>query len=190
MPSSITTTNQPALAADNPTPLPGMNEEEFSQKVFGICRFVQIAPKTVLMDLTVRLPPPARVGLRADDAAFNVYISSTGNMVNPPLTTGKTWLNLGRIEPDKDGYGDLFKEVDGELWEWIGRGCIVESAAGLSAESKTEGAHGDVQGTIGKIFAGVVARSAGTWGNEKTVCACSGRTMWQEGRDMESRSML
>lgn len=189
MPKSITTTTQVALADDSATSLPGMNQEEFSQKVFGICRFVQIAPKTVLMDLTVRLPPPARIGL-SGDAGYNVYISSTGNMVNPPLTTGKTWLNLGRIEPDKDGYGDMFEEVDGELWEWIGRGCIVEAASGLSQESRTEGAEGDSGSSIGKIFAGVVARSAGTWGNDKTVCACSGRTMWEEGREMETRSSL
>jgi copper chaperone len=166
-----------------------MNEEEFSQKVFGICRFVQIAPKTVLMDLTVRLPPPARVGLRGD-TAYNVYISSTGNMINPPATTGKSWMSLGRIEPDKDGYGDMFKEVEGELWEWIGRGCIVEAASGLSEESRVEGAKADAQSSIGKIFAGVVARSAGTWGNDKTVCACSGRTMWEEGREMDTKSML
>ena len=146
-----------------------MNEEEFSQKVFGICRFVQIAPKTVLMDLTVRLPPPANVGLGR--SAFSVYVSSTGNLVDPPATTGKPFVSLGQIVPDKDGYGDLFQEVPGELWEWIGRGCVVQA----------EG-----QG-VGKIFAGVVARSAGAWGNDKTVCACSGRTMWEEGRDMERR---
>ena len=148
-----------------------MNEEEFSQKVFGICRFVQIAPKTVLMDLTFRLPPPANVGLNPLRSAFSVYVSSTGNLVDPPATTGKPFVSLGQIVPDKDGYGDLFQEVPGELWEWIGRGCVVQA----------EG-----QG-VGKIFAGVVARSAGAWGNDKTVCACSGRTMWEEGRDMERR---
>lgn len=186
-----------------------MNEEEYSQKVFGISRFVQIAPKTVLMDLTVRLPPPARVGLgqgtststsgSAEKAGYNVYISSTGNMVDPPRTTGKSWLNLGKIVPDKDGYGDMFKEVDGELWEWIGRGCVVEAET-EGAKAAPNGAPtpqangGDGQNdsktsTIGRIFAGVVARSAGVWGNEKTVCACSGRTMWEEGREME-KSML
>jgi hypothetical protein len=151
--------------------LPGMNEEEFSQKVFGICRFVQIAPKTVLMDLTVRLPPPANVGLSPARGAFSVYISTTGNMVDPPTSTGKPLMSLGKITPDKDGYSDLFQEVSGELWEWIGRGCVVQA---------------EEQG-VGKVFAGVVARSAGAWGNDKTVCACSGRTMWEEGRDMESR---
>lgn len=160
-----------------------MNEEEFSQKVFGICRFVQIAPKTILMDLTVRLPPPAAVGLSAGERAFEVYISTAGNMVDPPITTGKPLVSLGRIQPDKDGYGDLFREVDGELWEWVGRGCVVQATAGLQ-NSQAE------DGKTGRIFAGVVARSAGAWGNEKTVCACSGRTMWEEGRDMQGKAMM
>ena len=151
-----------------------MSEEEFTQKVFGICRFVQIAPKTILMDLTVRLPPPSNVGLNASHA-WNVYISSTGNMVNPPESTGSPYRSLGKIVPDQGGYGDLFTEIEGEIWEWIGRGCIVEAAPVAKQEP------------IGKIFAGVVARSAGAWGNDKTVCACSGRTMWEEGRDMEEK---
>lgn len=196
VPTSIASTTS-AVLATSPSesssstlkPLPGMNEEEHSQKVFGIVRFVQIAPKSVLMDLTVRLPPPSNVGLQPARSAFNVYIATTGNLIDPPETTGSPYLKLGQIEPDKDGYGDMFKEVDGELWEWIGRGCVVEAAEGpqVSVPSTNQPARSS---TIGRIFAGVVARSAGAWGNDKTVCACSGRTMWEEGREMESRSML
>ncbi|WWD20231.1 hypothetical protein CI109_104707 [Kwoniella shandongensis] len=196
LPTSMASTSNPILAGvENPLSaattsnreLPGMNEEEHSQKVFGICRFVQIAPKTVLMDLTVRLPPPARVGLgtATDKAKYNVYVSSTGNLVDPPSTTGKPFVKLGQIEPDQEGYGDMFKEVDGELWEWIGRGCLVEAATQTSAPPPQNSSA--PTSTIGRIFAGVVARSAGAWGNDKTVCACSGRTMWEEGRDMEKK---
>ncbi|OCF34295.1 copper chaperone [Kwoniella heveanensis BCC8398] len=213
VPLSIASTSNPILA-NSPSsppvsisekPLPGMNEEEHTQKVFGICRFVQIAPRTVLMDLTVRLPPPARVGLSSSLAPspngngeaqpqngdWNVYISSTGNMVNPPSSTGKPFFSLGSIRPDKDGYGDMFKEVEGELWEWVGRGCVVEAASNSASAPGSAPVAGSAGGspssTIGRIFAGVVARSAGAWGNEKTVCACSGRTMWEEGRDMEKK---
>lgn len=165
-----------------------MVEDEFSQKVFGICRFVQIAPKTILMDLTVRLPPPSAVGLAAGQRAFEVYISTTGNMVDPPSTTGKPLVSLGRIEPDKEGYGDLFREVEGELWEWVGRGCVVQSSTAVIGAGEQKEQAGEAK--LGKIFAGVVARSAGAWGNEKTVCACSGRTMWEEGREMQAKSTL
>jgi copper chaperone for superoxide dismutase/copper chaperone len=171
-----------------------MNEDEFSQKVFGISRFVQIAPKTVLMDLTVRLPPAAAVGLaqgssQGSNAAYDVYISTTGNMVNPPATTGAAIVKLGSIIPDKEGYGDLFKEVQGELWEWVGRGCVLQSQQSASS-IKAIPSNGSDSAAPGTIFAGVVARSSGAWGNEKTVCACSGRTMWEEGRDMQSKSSL
>lgn len=154
-------------------PIYGMNEEEHSQKVFGIARMVQIAPKSILLDLTVRLPP----GMQAP---LNVYVSRAGNLINPPTTTGAAFVPLGTITPDKDGYGDLFREVDGELWEWIGRGCVVNDAA-----NDAKGV-----GEAGSIFAGVIARSAGLWGNDKTVCACSGKTMWEEGRDMERKGLL
>ncbi|EIW71591.1 hypothetical protein TREMEDRAFT_71208 [Tremella mesenterica DSM 1558] len=189
IPSSVASTSFPALAGENPErALPGMNEAEFTQKVFGICRFVQIAPKLVLMDLTVRLPPLARVGLGLGER-YDVYISSTGNMISPPETTGKPYLRLGQVKLDEGGYGDMFREVEGELWEWIGRGCIVQAASAISAEEKVK-IEATPTSTIGKIFAGVVARSAGVWGNDKTVCACSGRTMWEEGREMELKSML
>jgi hypothetical protein len=74
----------------------------------------------------------------------------------------------------------MFREVEGELWEWVGRGCVVQATAA------DEGG----KGRTGRIFAGVVARSSGAWGNEKTVCACSGRTMWEEGREMQAKSAL
>jgi copper chaperone for superoxide dismutase/copper chaperone len=196
IPTSIASTSNPILASSPSSsaalkPLPGLAEDEFSQKVFGICRFVQIAPRTVLMDLTVRLPPPANVGLGPSQRSFDVYVSSTGNLVDPPNSTGKPFLPLGQIQPDKDGYGDLFREVEGELWEWIGRACVVQAEATSvpASAGSVESAHTG-KGGVGKIFAGVVARSAGAWGNEKTVCACSGRTMWEEGRDMEKKSML
>lgn len=180
IPTSMASTSNSTLA--KLPDLPGMNEEEHTQKVFGICRFVQIAPKIVLMDLTVRLPPPVNVGLNPVKNPWTVYVSSTGDMTDPPRTTGKTLLSLGQIQPDKDGYGDMFREVPGELWEWVGRGCVVEASSEPSGNV--------AKGGIGRLFAGVIARSAGAWGNDKTVCACSGRTMWEEGRDMEKISSL
>ncbi|KAL1412164.1 copper chaperone [Vanrija albida] len=169
----------PTDAACSATPLrdiPGMNEAEFSQKVFGIARYVQVAPKSVLLDLTVRIPKDEHT---TPASVYHAYVSKTGNLVDPPSTTGGAYVDLGAITLDKDGYGDLFKEVDGEIWEWIGRATVVE-AKDVPAESKS----------IGSIFAGVVARSSGAWGNDKTVCACSGRTMWEEGREMERKGLL
>ena len=37
------------------------------------------------------------------------------------------------------------------------------------------------------LWAGVVARSSGVWGNEKKVCSCSGKDLWEEGQDMDKK---
>lgn len=44
----------------------------------------------------------------------------------------------------------------------------------------------DKQGPDGVVL-GVVARSAGVWENEKVVCACSGKTVWEEREEMVGR---
>ena len=37
---------------------------------------------------------------------------------------------------------------------------------------------------------GVIARSAGVWDNDKTVCSCSGKTVWEERTEQTSKGML
>jgi copper chaperone for superoxide dismutase len=37
---------------------------------------------------------------------------------------------------------------------------------------------------------GVVARSAGAWENDKTVCSCSGKTVWEEREEQTKKGML
>lgn len=37
---------------------------------------------------------------------------------------------------------------------------------------------------------GVVARSAGVWENDKTVCSCSGKTVWEEREEQKGKGML
>ena len=37
---------------------------------------------------------------------------------------------------------------------------------------------------------GVIARSAGVWDNDKTVCSCTGKTLWEERRDEVGKGML
>ncbi|CRK29998.1 hypothetical protein BN1708_005123 [Verticillium longisporum] len=37
---------------------------------------------------------------------------------------------------------------------------------------------------------GVVARSAGMWDNDKTVCSCTGKTLWEERQDEVKKGML
>ena len=66
----------------------------------------------------------------------------------------------------------------------VGRGVLCER---VENEANGEKANSDEDPGIA---VGVVARSAGAWENEKVVCACSGKTVWEEREEMKSRGML
>ena len=83
---------------------------------------------------------------------------------------------LGRLEVDERGRGALVGEVDWRVWEMVGRGILVENAG---EDKEREG-----------VVIGVVARSAGVWENEKVICGCSGKTVWEEREEMVGRGML
>lgn len=89
---------------------------------------------------------------------------------------------LGIIIVDKEGRGALVKEVGWRVWEMIGRGIVVQRAD--AAERITEGEADDTDTVVG-----VVARSAGVWENEKVVCACSGKTVWEERAEMVGKGI-
>ena len=83
---------------------------------------------------------------------------------------------IGSLEVGGTGKGSLFVEKEVEIWEVVGRGFVVEREDG--------GREGD-----GAVV-GVIARSAGVWENEKVVCSCSGKTVWEEREEQVGRGML
>lgn len=89
---------------------------------------------------------------------------------------------LGTVVVDDEGRGALVKEVGWRVWEMVGRGMIVQRVDG--GERITEGRVGDTDTVVG-----VVARSAGVWENDKVVCACSGKTVWEEREEMIAKGM-
>lgn len=66
-------------------------------------------------------------------------------------------------------------EIQWGVGEMVGRGVVVERVA-----DDAEGA----------VVVGVVARSAGVWENSKTVCSCSGKTVWEEREEMVSKGIV
>ncbi|KAI9224157.1 superoxide dismutase [Blastocladiella britannica] len=61
----------------------------------------------------------------------------------------------------------------GNVWDWVGRGLVVR-------RQHDEGGDVPSGGDAVWIAGGVIARSAGAFENSKVVCACSGRTLWEE----------
>jgi len=87
---------------------------------------------------------------------------------------------LGILEVDEDGRAALVGEVGWRVWEMVGRGIMVQKTGG----QEEKGVDGD------SVVMGVVARSAGAWENEKVVCGCSGKTVWEEREEQVARGML
>ncbi|KAJ2496636.1 copper chaperone [Coemansia sp. RSA 1972] len=150
-------------------------------KTRGLARFVQVSDDICFVDITVS-------GIA--DGAHGVAIHENGDLSNVPESCGKLWNpdlsehgdlkqrrgDLGSLVV-KDGWGGLAFETERfKVWEIIGRSMVVgapDNGTGASAQSK---ANGSGPG----ILAGVVARSAGLFENDKQVCACSGNTLWTE----------
>jgi copper chaperone for superoxide dismutase len=104
---------------------------------------------------------------------------STGGIWNGPPDGGGNKGLLGEVVVNEEGNGSVFLEKDMKIWEVIGRGLVVGPAQALRSEGDWE-----------KAVVGIIARSAGTWDNEKVVCSCSGKTVWEEREEQVSRGML
>ena len=81
---------------------------------------------------------------------------------------------LGKVVIDNEGKGSLVDKVGWRVEDMFGRGILVQKVDGTNrAEARND-----------DMVVGVVARSAGIWENEKMVCSCSGKTVWEERAEM------
>jgi len=150
--------------------------------VRGLIRMVQVGPAMTVLDMTLRGVTPG---------TYNVTVRESGNISEGATTTGGVWDLLeakkeqpprtakgvfGTIEVGKSGSVFLDKPI--QIWEMIGRSIVVSR--------KTEQFDKEDPDTL----VGVIARSAGVWDNDKTVCSCSGKTVWEERTEQTSKGML
>ncbi|KAL9597351.1 MAG: hypothetical protein Q9219_005217 [cf. Caloplaca sp. 3 TL-2023] len=160
--SSVTTTTSTALS-------------KYDSPVRGLARLIQLSDQLTLLDLTLSSLPKGR---------YIVSVRKTGDISQGSASLGPVYEGedasrkregeLGVIDVDDKGRGNLIGEVGWRVWELVGRGMCVE---------RTEGSGGDE-------VVGVIARSAGVWENEKVVCGCSGKTVWEEREEMVGKGML
>ncbi|KAJ2783037.1 copper chaperone [Coemansia javaensis] len=139
----------------------------------GLARLVQISDSLCFVDITVADVP---------DGARRAAIHACGDLSDVPASCGALWSRAAAADGDnagdnagdlgslvvEAGRGGLVLETDRfRVWEVIGRSLVVDGG-GSGADSG--------------VLAGVIARSAGLFENDKRVCACSGNTLWQEER--------
>lgn len=157
------------------------HSETVSDKVRGLARMVQVSPNLTLIDLTIRGLSPG---------SYWATVRETGDISNGAISTRGIWRDekaptprglLGTVQVGKDGIGSVFIDKPIQIWEMIGRGMVI---------SKQHEGEGKFEKNDDDTLVGVIARSAGVWDNDKTVCSCSGKTLWEERKDEVKKGML
>lgn len=149
---------------------------------------VGVSPTVTLVDLTLRGIAPGiyRVSVR-EYGDLKDGASSTGPVWKGDLTAtspehkGVVRGDLGKVEIGPDGTGAVFLDRPFQVWEVIGHAFLV---------TRQEEGEGKVLGNDEDTVVGVIARSAGMWDNDKTVCSCTGKTLWEERKDEVKKGML
>ncbi|KAK5944059.1 copper chaperone [Knufia obscura] len=151
--------------------------------VKGLARMVEVGNGMTLIDLTIQgLTPGTYQATVRERGDISEGARSTGGIWEAIKTLGG-WQQsrgaFGEIKVGKDGRGNAFLDKPFSIWEVIGRSMVV------SKEAEHSFARNDPDTLVG-----VIARSAGVWDNDKTVCSCSGKTVWEERKEQQSRGML
>lgn len=157
-----------------------------SQHVRGLIRMVQVSSGMTILDMTLKGVSPG---------TYNVSVRETGDISEGAASTGSIWDLVtakkaspprpakgvfGTIVVGQSGLGSVFIDRPVQIWEMIGRSIVV-------SRQSSEGQHDKEDPDT---LVGVIARSAGVWDNDKTVCSCSGKTVWEERKDEKKKGML
>ncbi|KAJ6439923.1 copper chaperone for superoxide dismutase [Purpureocillium lavendulum] len=155
------------------------DNDDQDRDVRGLARMVQVSPDRTLVDLTVRGVAPG---------TYRATIRAYGDLKDGATSTGPVWSGgdgkvkgtLGEVEVGKDGRGAAFVDHPFQIWEAIGHAMV------LTKQDEGRGLLSNDEDTV----VGVIARSAGMWENDKTVCSCTGKTLWEERKDELKKGML
>lgn len=155
-----------------------------SSPVRGLARLIELGDKITLLDLSLS-------GMQ--EGQYRASIRASGDISAGQKSLGAPFLGLegnkngelGEFLVDANGRGSLIGELDWRVWEMVGRGVLVENVD----QTKQETPARETQQSDSLVL-GVIARSAGTWENDKSVCSCTGKTVWEEREEMVRRGML
>lgn len=162
---------------------PQGDDDDQDRDVRGLARMVQVSPQVTLVDLALRGVAPG---------TYRATIREYGNLAQGATSTGPVWRGdesrsiprgaLGTVVVGTDGRGNAFLQSPLQVWEIIGRAMVVSR--------QEERDDGKPLKNDADTVVGVVARSAGVWDNDKTVCSCTGKTLWEERKDEVKKGML
>jgi copper chaperone for superoxide dismutase len=154
------------------------------EKIRGLARMIQVSNNQTLVDLTINGLSPGK---------YWATVRETGDISAGAGSTGGIWEALkskvlgaeqprgvfGLVEVNDAGKGNVFIDQPVAIWELIGRSMVV---------SKSK--EGPYRADDADTLVGVIARSAGVWDNDKMVCSCSGKNVWEERTEQITKGML
>lgn len=116
---------------------------------------------------------------------YYVMICEYGDFKDGVGFIGLVWVifrgDLGIVEVGEDGWGLVFMDYGFEIWEMIGYVMVL---------MKQGEEFGKIFQNDENIVVGVIVRSVGMWDNDKMVCLCIGKILWEECKDEVWKGML
>lgn len=161
--------------------LESFQPQDLDKPVKGLARIVEVARDQVVVDLTVN-------GVKR--GFYFPLIRSTGDLSRGPLSTGSVLQKLAQFEACEFDKTEMKSEHRDSAEMFAGHTFIsanlsVKDLIGRSMVLSTN------EDQVNKHdICGVIARSAGAWENEKVVCSCSGKDLWQERQDAIRQGIL
>jgi copper chaperone for superoxide dismutase len=167
-----------------------VGNQDPEREVRGLARMVQVNDERTLVDLSIRGVTPG---------TYRATIREYGDLKDGASSTGPVWTStstahqageaeakghLGTVVVGSDGRGSAFIDHPFQVWEVIGHAMVLTKQDEAGADGKTP------LGNDLDTVVGVIARSAGMWDNDKTVCSCTGKTLWEERKDEVKKGML
>lgn len=145
--------------------------EDQAAPIKGLARIVSVSKTLALIDITLNGLPKG---------TYYPSIRVSGDISSAPQSLGGVYQALGSVEvnesDDASGLfsGQAFVKSETQISSLIGRGMAVSTSADVVKPHS---------------LVGVIARSAGVWENDKTVCSCSGKTVWEERKDAQTKGL-
>jgi copper chaperone for superoxide dismutase len=160
--------------------LESFDSQDIHKPVKGLARIVSVSPTDIFVDLTVNGLPKG---------IYYPSIRASGDLSRGALSTGSLFYQLSPVHVDTPAddsttigsrgalkvvghqplfAGQSFLHANLNINDLIGRSIILSKFKDSVAPDS---------------LCGVIARSAGAWENDKQVCSCSGKTVWEERID-------
>lgn len=136
--------------------------EDFKHiKVNGLVRIIQVKDKKTVFDITANGLSPG---------SYQLMINENGDISNGIRSTGNPFYKFSETLNSKTITEEhqLYLSAPLQIQDLIGRSFVIKS------EHYT---------TNDVAIGGIIAKSAGVWENDKVVCACTGKSVWEERKD-------